>query len=420
MRRFLNAMIEVKQKFSDILPMVYKIMQENQWMEERRLFFMQDINEAKSENRTPHAMMCKAFPQVASFWHSKGDENHKEEYFSNFPGFVDGKVVFMPEDEEITRDFLEGIAGKIPKPCSFYQTNIALDGIGWYPDSNTIPAIDWQEARLYPDEQFLPGELYTTAFFYHAMFYQSNSVFLAKRFDMKPELRIRIELTEEHPRSQALAIVEKFQEVFGTPKQTYTKIYTISISPWEERNHLLKRTDQMQEWYNQWCESAISRVKEAMERKMDTVKEDTRVPNIKTLQRKFLREQHFLRHDIRPWDGYGWCRQLDHNYWMYMELGITPTEPDDYHFKDNLNNYMRLYCYGDKFHLYDHINMRSFINAPWNIMGKLGLEGYALYLKFFEDEVVPKLAEFFGDTDQAFYQESYEMDLYWQQNLLGG
>lgn len=34
-------------------------------------------------------------------------------------GFVDGKVVFMPENEEITRDFLEGIAGKIPKPCSF-------------------------------------------------------------------------------------------------------------------------------------------------------------------------------------------------------------------------------------------------------------------------------------------------------------
>ena len=64
--------------------------------------------------------------------------------------------------------------------------------------------------------------------------------------------------------------------------------------------------------------------------------------------------------------------------------------------------------------------MRSFVKAPWNIMAGIAFEGYTMYLKLFEEEVVPKLAEFFGETDEAFYQESYEHDLYWQQNLLGG
>lgn len=422
MRRFLNAVIEVKQKFPDILPMVYKIMHENQWVEERRLFFMHDINDAKNENRTPHAMMCKAFPQMTSYWHSvEESQGHKEEYFSNFPGYIDGNVVFMPENEEFTRDFLKEVAARIPKPCSFFQTNIALDGICWYKDCNTTPALDWQETQFYPDEQFLPGQMYTNSFFFHAMFYQSNSVFLGKRFDMKPEIRIRIELTEEHSRKEALAIVEKFQEVFGTPKQTYTKIYTIAVSPWEEKECLLQRKNKMQQWYNRWCESAIIRLKGFAGCTMDSMPKDVAVPNIKTLQRRFVGAQCFVRHDIRPWDDHHWCKQLAHNFWLDVELGVEPVEPDNFRFEhDNINNYMRLYCYGDNFHLYDHINMRSFIKAPWNIMGNLVLDGYALYLKLFEEEVVPKLAELFGDTDAAFYQESYEMDIYWQENLLGG
>lgn len=413
MRRFLNAMIEVKQKFPEILPLVYRIMQENQWEEKRRLFFLEDVNDAKTESRTPHAMMCRAFPQLMSYWHpTEKSEKYEEKwygYFSNFPEFIDGNAVFMTEKEEITRGLLESIAAKIPKPYSFFQTDIALDGISWYKDCNTTPALDWQA-----------GKIHASAFFFHAMFYQSNSVFLEKRFDMKAALRIRIELTRENPRKKALEIVEKFQAVFGTPKQTYTKIYTISVSPWENREWLLHRTNQMQEWYNEWCRITVATLQEFAERKKQSIQIDAAAPDIKNLKKHFCQEQRLTRHEIRNWDDYGWCRRLAHNFWIYVELVAAPVEPDSFSFEHDLNNYMRIYCYGDNFHLYDHLDMRSFVKAPWNVMGNIVFNGYALYIKLFEEEVVPKLAELFGDTGEEFYQESYEMDVYWQQNLLGG
>lgn len=420
MRRFLNAVIVVKQKFSDILPMIYKIMEENQWVEERRLFFMEDLNDAKTENRTPHAMMCKAFPQMASYWHSaKKNKEKKAEYFSNFPGYMNGKVVFMPENKEITRDFLKNMAAKIPKPCSFFQTNIVLDGIRWNKECNTDPAIDWQEVQNYPDNEFLPGEIYAGSFFIHAMFYQSNSIFLEKGFDMKPELRILIEITEKFSRKEALAIVEEFQKVFGTPKQTYTKIYTISVPPWKDREYLIQQTKRMQEWYNLWCQETICKLREFIENKKVFMQKDIKTPGIKTLQKKFLKEQKLVPHNIRPWDDHGWCRQLVHNFWIYVELVVKPIEQNNLCLENDRNNYMRISCYGDNFHLFDHISMRSFITDPSDIKRNLIFDGYALYLKLFEEEVVPKLAELFGDTDKTFYQESKEMDVYWQQNILG-
>ena len=346
MRRFLNAVIEVKQKVPEILPMIYKVMNENQWVEERRLFFMEDINDVKSENRTPHAMLTKAFPELENYWHVSEKSNEQEGkwfgHFSNFPGFMNGQVVFMPEDNAVTRELLAGVGERIPRPCAFYQTAIALDGIRWYEDSNTAPEIDWQELRCYPDGNFMPGEQNTYAFFFGTRFYQSNCILVDKRFDLRPAFIIRIELTEKHPRKEALAIVEKFAKAFGTTEKTYKKIYTISVSPWEEKEQLLNRQEKMQTWYNQWCEKTLSKLKKYGEDRVEFNTKERKTPTIQTLQKRLLKECGLFRHEIRPWDGYGWCKQVRHHFWLYVELVAEPTEPEHYNFEHKLNNYMRI------------------------------------------------------------------------------
>lgn len=62
-------------------------------------------NDAKTEGRTPHAMLLKAFSQMIPYWHNYeayvreyGElTNIKPETFCNFPGIVNGKIQYMLE-----------------------------------------------------------------------------------------------------------------------------------------------------------------------------------------------------------------------------------------------------------------------------------------------------------------------------------
>ena len=420
MRHFLNAYIEVNQKVPDILPMVYKIMEEHGWEEERRLFFLEDINDLEEENRTSHAMLRKAFPELTKYWHTLDSKWKWQGYFNNFPGYIDGKVVFMPEDKAVTRGFLADVASKIPRPCTFYQASLVLDGIRWFEDCNTEPEMDWRATRHYPNGNINPGEMIIDYFQDDTMFYQSNCILLDKLFDMRPALIIRIELTKEHSREEALGIVKKFQAVFGTPDKTYTKIFTISVSPWEGQEQLQKCQEGMQKWYNRWCEKTMSQLREKVKNRLTVVQVEKKTTTIPTLQKRVVKALGLGRYEIRPWDDRGWGRRLDHNFWLYVEIFAKPAEPGYYDYEIGISNCLRIYCYGDNFNLFDEIHMRDLVKAPWNVMAGIAFECYEEYLKQFEEDVVPKLAEVFGNTDNAFYQESYEFDHYWQDNLLGG
>lgn len=421
MRLFVNAVFDLKTKYGDIASNVLALMEKNDWENKRALFLLDDsANDAKTESRTPHAMLCKAFPQLIPYWHDNdayfreygeavGSASIKPAMFCNFPGIVNGKIQYMPDDEKITNDLLVQIAGKIPRTYSFFGAIIAFDGIGWYGDSNTTPSFEWKETEFYPNGNILPGYIWETSELPPCIFYQSNGVFLSKTFDEKPEMAVRIELTDAHDREDARDIIRKFEEVFGK----VTKVYTVAVPDADAKEDIKQRYEKMQQEFNVWCQNALADCKSYIQ----PIVEKTRVSEEKevslaTKQKRFIKEAGLMRHDIRRWDDYGWYKRMAHNYWVYVEIM-------DFSKNRSKNRYiMRIHCYGSNFNLYDEVNLQSFVDEENELAVKVMYEGFSYYFKRFEEEVIPMLEKNFGETHQAFYQESYEFDWYWYQSIM--
>lgn len=418
MRLFVNAVFDLKTKYGDILADVLELMGKNNWENERALFHLDDsANDAKTESRTPHAMLCKAFPQMIPYWHNYeayvreyGETvNRKPEMFCNFPGIVNGKIRYMPEDEQITNDLLVQIAKKIPRPYSFYQTITAFDGIHWYGDSNTTPAFDWKETEYYPNGNILYGYIWGVSAIPPCVFYQSNGVFLSKMFDEKPEMSVRIELTDTHNREDAWGIIRKFEEVFGK----VTKVYTVAIPAADAKEDLKLRYEKMQQEFNVWCQNTLKGCKNYMQPFVERAHlgEEKEVSQV-AKQKHFIKDTGLKRHEIRRWDDYGWYKRMAHNYWVYVEIM-------DFSRNGSKNPYiMRIHCHGSNFNLFDEINLQSLVDEENELAVKVMYEGFAYYFKRFEEEVIPILEKNFGETHQAFYQESYEFDSYWYQSIM--
>lgn len=418
MRLFVNAVFDLKTKYGDIASNVLALMEKNDWENKRALFLLDDsANDAKTESRTPHAMLCKAFPQLIPYWHNceaylkeYGESiKRKTEVFCNFPGIVSGKIQYVPDDEKINNDLLVQIAGKIPRPYSFFGAIIAFDGIAWYGDSNTTPSFEWKETEFYPNGNILPGYIWETSELPPCIFYQSNGVFLSKTFDEKPEMAVRIELTDAHDREDARDIIRKFEEVFGK----VTKVYTVAVPDADAKEEIKLRYQKMQQEFSVWCQNALTDCKSYIQ----PIVEKTRVSEEKevslaTKQKRFIKEAGLMRHDIRRWDDYGWYKRMAHNYWVYVEIM-------DFSKNRSKNRYiMRIHCYGSNFNLYDEVNLQSFVDEENELAVKVMYEGFSYYFKRFEEEVIPMLEKNFGETHQAFYQESYEFDWYWYQSIM--
>ncbi len=241
MRMFLNAVFDFKPKdraFVTVPPVLREVLKENSWVPKRFLFDLYDINEAASEGRTPHAILLRRFPQLQPYWHNTSQHfaemNQKSVlspeqepalktrsygygFFSNFPGRKDGEAVFFPDDSAVDMDLLEGICAAVPRPCSFYSAIAVWDGIPWYSDSNLKPALRYVQWR-HGLENFEPGEWADQHDFYECCVgYQSNCLILSNEFSTGPELEIRVEITDQHPMEEALAVVERFSARLGRP-----------------------------------------------------------------------------------------------------------------------------------------------------------------------------------------------------------
>ena len=91
----------------------------------------------------------------------------------------------------------------------------------------------------------------------------------------------------------------------------------------------------------------------------------------------------------------------------------------DFSRNGRINPYiMRIHCYGSNFNMCDEVNLQSFVDEKNELAIKVMYEGFAYYFKRFEEEVIPMLEKNFGETHQAFYQESYEFDWYWYQSIM--
>ena len=421
MRLFVNAVFDLKTKYGDIASNVLAFMEKNNWENERALFYLDDsANDAKTESRTPHAMLCKAFPQLIPYWHNYdayfreygeviGSTSIKPAMFCNYPGIVNGEIQYMPKDEKINNDLLVQIAGKIPRPYSFFGAIIAFDGIGWYGDSNTTPIFEWKETEFYPNGNILPGYIWNTYLIAPWFFYQSNGVFLSKAFDERPEMSVRIELTETHDREDAWGIIRKFEEVFGK----VTKVYTVAVPDADAKEDIKLRYQKMQKEFNVWCKNTLADCKNYIKPYIEKAQlGDEKEISQDAKQKRFIKETGLKRHDIRRWDDYGWYKRMPYNYWIYVEIM-------DFSRNRLKNRYiMRIHCHGSNFNMCDEVNLQSFVDEENEITVKAMYEGFSYYFKRFEEEVIPMLEKNFGETHQAFYQESYEFDWYWYQSIM--
>ncbi|MDE7333011.1 MAG: hypothetical protein K2O16_12400 [Lachnospiraceae bacterium] len=421
MRMFLNAIFDFKPKdkaFVTVPPILKEVLEDGGWSPERLLFDLYDINEAASEGHTPHAKLMKKFPQLQPYWHNTSERYaamnqrpvwsdepipptcpHGYGFFSNFPGRKEGKAVFYPNDSAIDNDVLEGICAAIPRPCSFYSAIVVWDAIPWYMDSNLIPALRNMQPG-HDQEDFSPGEWDGNHDFYECCIgYQSNCLLLSYEFGTGPELEVRVELTDTHPMEEALTVIEHFAKRFGKPVKQCVR----AVFPWEMRKEISDKLVYMRTHFDGWYKSGITELK-ALYHQMKECPPDKQVSG-KTLAKRFVERNGFARHDLCRWDDYGWCKRLPHGYWLHLDLFINPTA----RYASPVN--MVLICYGVNFRIQYGCSLHTDFRMPRDTPADAAaFQVFQVALDRFQNEVVPRLAEVFGDTPNMFYQHSHALD----------
>lgn len=420
MRLFLNAIFDFKPKdkaFVTVPPVLREVLEENSWTPKRFLFDLYDINEASSEGRTPHAMLMKRFPQIRPYWHNTSGyyaamnqksilnrtnapvpeiRPHGYGFFSNFPGRKDGEAVFWPDDPAIDMELLEGICAAIPRPCTFYSAIAVWDGISWYPDSDLTPALRYVQ-RGHGFEDFEPGEWTGNHEFYECCVgYQSNCLLLSYEFGTGPELEIRVEITDQHPMDEALTVVERFSRQLGKPVKQCVR----AVWPWEMRKEISDKLEYMRPRFAQWRKAGMADLAEIYHKAQESLPD--KPVSAKTLARRFVERGGFARHDLCRWDDYGWYKRLPHGYWLYLTLAINPTA------RYAVPVAIGLTCYGVNFRaeygcsLYGDLGISR--TAPAD---EAAFQVFQAVLDRFQEEMIPQLAEVFGETPEAFYQHSH-------------
>lgn len=459
MRFFLNVIYDFEKSpnaFGAAFAGAQKVLWENNWHQERILFHFKDINDAAEEKNTVHSKLIRSFPQMAPYWNSDYEhylarnvrpsavcgnppagvsiKPHQYSHFTNFPGWKDGRVTYLPGDDEITGELLKAVCEKIPSPYSFYEAVIVLDGVDWYGDCDLFPAIAWsvvkeeQEAGKCPDEPTI-DETFSE--------YQSNSVRLAKRFDVGTELDIQIELTDKRGMDAALKIIEIFAEQFGTP----TKQYVRARESRQECSAWRKKREEMQRFFDRWTGKTKETLTHLYYEKRENITAKTKSVSRKTMRKHFLEKNAFCRHELRRWDDYGWCRVLPQHYCYYLELMINentqgnrkyvvgdanmniPTCVDiNYPMENRFTpvNEMSLHCYGCNFDLVCNVQVGDFLTDEGDRAGEIAFLLFEEFLRRFEEEAVPQLVKIYGGTPEKFVQTSYSRDYIYNQRCIAG
>lgn len=443
-----------------VLPAVRKILRENNWSQERILFYFKDINDATEEKYTVHSKMLRKFPEMAPYWNSDyayyqarnsraafcyGNslqssfaQPHQHSHFTNFPGWKDGRVRYLPEDAAITGERMEEICAKIPKPYSFYEAIVILNGVNWSGAQEMPPAIEWsrvneeQEAGNWPCEPNI-DEAFPE--------YQSNSIRLAKRFDLGAELDIQMELTDTWGMDKASEIIAVFAKKFGTPVKQYVRARGSrgEGGGWQEKK------EEMQRFFDSWTEAAgnaLSLLYRAEKEKTRPHKSVSR----KTMQKRFLEKNGLRRHELRRWDDYGWYKLLPHHYYCHLELEVNPNPQENgrYHSYNRYMNFptecikpcpqqsgsgpkgskpencMYLHFYGCNFDCLCNVLVEDFVSDAGDAAGEIAFRLFEEFLRRFEEEAVPELARIYGDTPESFVQASYARDFIHNQRCVTG
>lgn len=467
MRFFLNVIYNFSKSENGMgatLPIVRKIMKENNWNQERILFHFKDINDAASEKNTVHSKMMRKFPEMAPYWNSdyayykathgrpsassgnlpegRPVQPHQYSHFTNFPGLKAGKVQYLPEDAAVTGECMEEICARIPKPYSFYEAVVILDGVNWSGSHDMSPAIEWgvvkeeQEAGNRPCEPGL-DEAFPE--------YQSNSIRLAKEFDMGAELDIQMELTDTWGMDKASEIIAIFAKQFGIPVKQYVR----ARGSWEERGDWQEKRKKLQQFFDVWTEktrNALALLYREDKLLYRTEKEKGACPKKtagrKTMQKHFLEKSALRRHELRRWDDYGWYKVLPHHYYCHLELEVNPKPQNRGNSSDNryVNfptectkpcppqsgprtgsyNCMYLHFYGCNFDCLCNVLVEDFISDAGDPAGEITFWLFEEFLHRFEAEAVPEIVKIYGDTPETFVQSSYARDYIHNQRCVTG
>lgn len=421
MRMFLNSIFDFKPKdkaFATVPPILKNVLSEGGWTPRRLLFDLYDINEATSEGHTPHAKLMKRFPQLQSYWHNTSElyasmnqmtvlssapipptRSFGYGFFSNFPGRKEGNAVFWPDDPAIDMDVLEAICAGIPRPFTFYSAIVVWDSINWYPDSDPTPALRYIQPGHGKDD-FGPGEWEGNHDFYESCVgYQSNCLLLSHEYGTGPELEIRIELTDDHPMSDALKVVEHFALQLGKPVKQCVR----AVFPWNMCEEIDGKLAYMRPRFDDWRKSGVAGLMALYHRAQENLPD--KPVSAKTLARRFVERNGFARHDLCRWDDYGWCKRLPHGYWLHLDLSINPTA------RYGVPVHMGLTCYGVNFRSEYGCSLHEDFGMPRNTPAdEAAFQVFQAALDRFQNEMAPRLAEVFGETPEAFYQHSHVLE----------
>lgn len=308
-------------------------------------------------------------------------------------------MVFCPHEPAIDMDVLEQICATIPRPCSFYSAIVVWDAISWYPDSDLTPAlrsVQWGHDL----EDFAPGDWADQHEFYECCVgYQSNCILLSQEYNTGPELEIRVEITDQHPMEEALAVVERFSRRLGKPIKQCVR----AVWPWEMRQEIADKLAYMRPRFEAWQKRGQLELAAIYHRAQENP--PAKPVSAKTLAKRFVERNGFVRHDLCRWDDYGWCKRLPHGYWLHLDLSINPTA----RYAAPVN--IKLICSGVNFQatygcsLFE--NLQAVKYAPAD---EAAFQVFQAMLDRFQQEMLPQLFEVFGETPEEFYQHSHVFD----------
>lgn len=208
-----------------------------------------------------------------------------------------------------------------------------------------------------------------------------------------------MEITDQHPMAETLAVVERFSCRLGKPvKQCVRAVY-----PWEMRQEITDKLAYMRPHFEDWKKKGLPELAAIYHRAQE--KPSAKLVSSKTLAKRFVEHNGFVRHDLCRWDDYGWCKRVPHGYWLHLNLSINPTA------RYALPVNIKLICYGVNFRaIYGCSLCEDFHAANDAHADEAAFQVFQAVLDRFHQEMLPQLFEVFGETPEAFYQHSHAFD----------
>ncbi len=376
MRLFLQTVYERKKSrggMKKLIDEVRNILERKNLKEDKVLFEINSVSDAKTIPMSPRGKIAKKYPHLEKYIYPY-EQQSVAAIISNLPSYNKEKIIYT-EEKDIKS--MEEIF------CNYatFGSILVLDNIKWLDSSNLTPFIDFSNVEEEKGDFLTPDTSQSFQVDIGFRSYCSNSIIFSQRFDVSTyEISINVEITSEDDHLKANELLKEFEEIFGKPRKQFMK----PSIPYEDIEMIEEKYKEMKVFLDGWLENIRGEL-------YSPITIEGKLPTSNTIIKKFLKDVGYERFPVKSWDDYSWHKRHKENYYTTIEF-----------------NGARYEILGENFYYMFEFALPNQENIKEeNETYKYICEKTKYFSEEFEKDVIPKLVQVFGKSQDIFKTNSY-------------